>query len=436
VTDPDALVVGAGPAGSIAALVLARAGLRVHLVDRARFPRPKLCGDTLNPGSLAILDSLHSGLRAPVSGGAEPGSSARRPQTEVRSPELERGSLANLVRERALPITGMMVTGPNGACVTADYPGALRGAAITRASFDLLLIEAAVEAGVHFDHGLSVRAPIVAADGTRIEGAHAASPRAGHALRARIVIAADGRASRLASALKLSAFAAKPRRWAFGAYFTDVAGMSARGEMHVRPDGYIGMAPLPDRLTNVCVVRELSHHDHSAAIDQRRVIADAVRADAILRDRFAQSRQVSDVTVLGPLAVQSSASGCAGLLLAGDAAGFVDPMTGDGLRFALRGGVLAAEAALCELASGAPAFRALHARRVREFSRKWQINRALRALVGSPRGVQMAALIASHWGAPVRYLVGVAGDVALANATGADAEARSLLVDPVKAVTR
>jgi flavin-dependent dehydrogenase len=54
----DVAVCGAGPAGSIAALVLARAGARVMVFDRAAFPRDKLCGDTLNPGALAILDRL------------------------------------------------------------------------------------------------------------------------------------------------------------------------------------------------------------------------------------------------------------------------------------------------------------------------------------------------------------------------------------------
>ena len=56
-TMTDVLICGAGPAGAIAALVLARAGVRVRLLDRARFPREKLCGDTLNPGALAMLSA-------------------------------------------------------------------------------------------------------------------------------------------------------------------------------------------------------------------------------------------------------------------------------------------------------------------------------------------------------------------------------------------
>src|SRR5438093_1285007 len=54
----DVLIAGAGPAGSMAALVLARHGARVLIVDREIFPRDKLCGDTLNPGALALLASL------------------------------------------------------------------------------------------------------------------------------------------------------------------------------------------------------------------------------------------------------------------------------------------------------------------------------------------------------------------------------------------
>ena len=96
-----------------------------------------------------------------------------------------------------------------------------------------------------------------------------------------------------------------------------------------------------------------------------------------------------------------------------DAAGFVDPMTGDGLRFALRGGELAAEAALRELATGAAACVSLQAARAKEFGSKWRLNRGLRALASSPRSVAFAASLSKQWQAPVRTLVRLAGDVSL-----------------------
>ena len=89
-------------------------------------------------------------------------------------------------------------------------------------------------------------------------------------------------------------------------------------------------------------------------------------------------------------------------------------MTGDGLRFALRGGELAAEAALRELESGVAACQHLRAARAREFAGKWRANRVLRSLVASPRGVALAAAVAARWTAPVRLLIGIAGDVHLA----------------------
>ena len=127
-----------------------------------------------------------------------------------------------------------------------------------------------------------------------------------------------------------------------------------------------------------------------------------------------QAGRSSPVVTLGPLAVEVSAAGAPGLLLAGDAAGFVDPMTGDGLRFALRGGELAAEAALYELETGFPAHHRLLAARTREFSGKWRINRALRSLVASPQAVSLAATVAGRWSTPVEWLIGMAGDVSLA----------------------
>ena len=385
------LVVGAGPAGTIAARQLAVAGVRVRILDRATFPRDKLCGDTLNPGCMAMLERLDSGV-------------------------------AMCIRARSHVIHGMTVTGPGGARVAADYPFKLTGASLMRRDLDHWLLESAVAAGAQFDSGVVVKAPILV-DGHSRHPRHVRHPQvvAGvrvlcggreHDIRARVVIAADGRASRLATALALSRFAKSPQRWAYGAYFSGVDGLTAHGEMHIRADGYVGVAPLPDSVANVCAVRSRAHL--AAGQDADRVITQPVSADPGLAQRFVRAQRISDVTVLGPLSVDSSAPGCPGLLLAGDAAGFVDPMTGDGLRFAIRGGELAARAALAELESGVPAFEQLRAWRVREFTGKWRINRTLRTLVESPRALWWAARAAQVWPAPVTHLIGVAGDVTVA----------------------
>lgn len=389
-SDFDVIVVGAGPAGTIAARQLATAGVRVRLIDRATFPRDKLCGDTLNPGCLAMLSRLDA-------------------------------SVAGRVRARALETTGITVTGPGGATVSTDYPDGLCGAALMRRDLDQWLLEAAVRAGARFDPGVSVHAPIVVPlagrpfmgrQPSRVVGVRVKYGRGEHDLRSPVVIAADGRASRLGTALQLSRFTKSPQRWAFGAYFTDVDGMTTHGEMHVRAEGYLGVAPLPGGIANVCVVRPRPHL--VAGQSPERLIARSIAKDPVLAARFARARRVTDVAVLGPLAVEATAAGCPGMLLAGDAAGFVDPMTGDGLRFAIRGGELAARAALAELDTNVPAFRQLGAWRMREFTAKWRINRALRALVGSPHGLSWAALAARAWSAPVEHLVGIAGDIKLA----------------------
>ena len=377
------LVIGGGPAGSAAAVTLARAGARVRVIDRAVFPRHKLCGDTLNPGALSILDRL---------------------------------GIGDDVRACALPISGMTVTGP-GAEVSADYPDGLRGMSVTRRCLDQLLLNAAADAGASVETGVGISEPVI--DKDRVVGVRLAT-RGGDVLRAPIVIAADGRGSRLAGRVNLSSYASTPRRWAFGAYFANVTRMSARGEMHIRRGAYIGVAPLPGGLTNVSVVLDnvlagrVQKDAPYGKTDQQTIVRRALSADAVLRDRFAAATQVSPVTVLGPLAVNARAAGCPGLLLAGDAAGFVDPMTGDGLRFALRGGELAAHAALDELASGRPGYARLAALRRREFSGKWRINRALRVMVGSPGAVGLASLVSNWWSGPVEYLIQLAGDVGLA----------------------
>jgi flavin-dependent dehydrogenase len=109
--------------------------------------------------------------------------------------------------------------------------------------------------------------------------------------------------------------------------------------------------------------------------------------------------------------VESTGRAVDGLLVAGDAAGFIDPMTGDGLHFAVRDAELVAQTAMEILAEGwAGAHRRLAARRARAFGIKRQLNRGLRAVVGSPGAVGVTGALVARFPGVIRKLVCVAGD--------------------------
>ena len=375
----DVLVIGAGPAGSIAATVLARAGVRVRLIDRATFPRDKLCGDTINPGALRAL---------------------------------ERQGLAARVRSLGSPLDGMRLTGEGGVDVSGRYPRGLQGRALTRRVLDGELLEAAIQAGAEFNEGTAARRPLVrdAGGGSLVGGAIIGTERGERELPATVTIACDGRRSAVAFHLGLSRHPRRPRRWAIGVYYDGVADVSSFGEMHVRDDRYVGMTALPGGLVNVCLVRRSwqGDGDHS---EPGAIVADAIARDAELRERFAGARPVSRPIVLGPLAVDTVHPWADGLLMAGDAAGFIDPITGDGLRFAIRGGQLAAEAALRALEHGWPGVHQWLLRaRQREFGTKWRFNRAVRRLVDSRRALAAARIGARLWPSLIRNAVLYAGD--------------------------
>ena len=209
----DVAVVGGGPAGALAALLLARRGWQVRLFDRARFPRPKLCGDTLNPGALAVL--------------------AR---------HLDLAPLAAMGH----PIRGMRSAGPAASPCAAPIPTASPAWAIARADLDAWLLAAAARAGVggvRSGRGRSVRRspagrstgvrrPIARRGRGRIQRGWSSPPTA--APRRSRPVSAWPRPPR------------QPRRWAIGAYLTGVTGVRADyGEMHVRRGRYLGIAPMP-----------------------------------------------------------------------------------------------------------------------------------------------------------------------------------------------
>jgi flavin-dependent dehydrogenase len=376
----DVIVAGAGPAGSVAALVLARAGARVVVVDREAFPRDKLCGDTLNPGAVALIRSL----------GLGPGP-----------------------LDHARPLRGMRVSGP-GASIRATYGDGHAGLAIRRRDLDGWLLERAIAAGARFEGGLTVRRALVDETGGQptVRGlvlATRGDARHVHRMPALVTLAADGRRSAVARSLGLATHPAAGRRWAFGTYATGVADAEDMGEMHLRRGFYLGIAPVSDGVCNVCVVTGPRPAGRTPEDVMRRAIA----GDAELAARLDGAAFIEPVRVLGPLAVDVAMPGAPGLLLAGDAAGFVDPMTGDGLHLAMQSALLAAEAARLALERGVfdGAVDELARRRRAAIGGKIRFNRVLRALSSSPAALRLAARGATLAPGLVRAAVRYAGDV-------------------------
>jgi flavin-dependent dehydrogenase len=341
-----------------------------------------LCGDTVNPGTLALLRRLN---------------------------------MADRLDARGLPVSGMIVTGADGVSVETSYPGGLQGRAMVRRELDWSLLQQATAAGAEFEPCVSVRRAIVQDDAIGSVGGVIVNDD--RPIRARVVIAADGRHSTLAFGLGLARHPEHPRRWAIGAYFENVEQRPLFGEMHVRRGGYIGVASIPGGLTNVCLVKPWAAPEHATTAgettfrDPEALLRRELARDPLLRERFSGARLVTPPVVLGPLAVDVRPHAIPGLLLAGDAAGFIDPMTGDGLRFAVRGGELAAQAARQALANG---WTGVHARlaqaRRREFAGKWRFNRTLRTLVSFPAAVRVGAAVALVAPAALRAVVRHAGD--------------------------
>jgi geranylgeranyl reductase family protein len=383
----DVVVVGAGPAGSATALLAARAGASVLLLDRARFPREKPCSEYLSPAATPLLERLDPAL----------------------VPEIERAAPGRLY--------GMRVVAPDGTDAVGRFAANHRfpspapyGYALPRSRLDALLVEAAVRAGAQIEESSAVEELLY--DQGAVGGV-VSRARAGGAFRrvhrARVVVGADGLRSVVARRLGLRR-SSYPARLAFTAHYTGVGGMGDVGEMHIGRPGYVGMGPIGDGVTTVALVLPVSAaRSHAAALRRDEGLRQALDTFPRLRGRFAGAVLAREVLVTGPFAQWSrhAVAPGGGALLVGDAADFFDPFTGQGLYSALRGAELAAAALTDALATGgggrgplpAAALDPYRAARRRAFSGKWLLERLIGIGVGwEPLARRVVGRLARHPG--------------------------------------
>ena len=388
-TRAQVIVVGAGPAGSSTAWHLARRGIDVLVLDRARFPRDKPCAEYLSPEASRLLDTM--------------------------------GALGACEGAGAAQLTGMTVRAPNGAVLRGDFAAAHgfrgfrdRGLALRRTVLDGILLERATTAGVNVVEGERVTGLVRNARGA-VVGVEVLDARGQAAeRRADIVVGADGLRSVVARRLGLARARRRPRRIAMIAHYRGVVGIGSYGEMHVERDGYAGLADVGGGITNVAVVAP-------AARVKRAAQAPAAFFDAWLAAhphvgaRLAGAERVDAVRATGPFAHHARRAWARGAALVGDAADFYDPFTGEGIYAALRGGELVAPHIASALEAHSPsdadaALAAYDAERRRTFAGKWRIERLVALAVAVPALMNRAAATLGQRKDMADLFVGVAGD--------------------------
>jgi len=342
--DADVIVVGAGPTGASAAFHCASAGLDVLLLDKASFPRDKICGDGLTPRAVAEL--VRMGL-----------------------PTREQDGW---IRNKGLRVIGgghrLELPWPE----ISSYPS--YGLAKARMSFDHTLVEHARAAGAKVHERTSVTGPVRDERTGRILGVTArpvddAGKRAGDDVvyRAPVVIAADGVSARLATGMGLKKRDDRPMGVAVRTYFRtprhDDPWMESwlelwdgePGRSNLMP-GYGWIFSLGDGTANVGL-GSVSSTAAATKVDYKTLFA-AWMKNAPAEWEFTEDNQLAPVRGAAlPMGFNRGPLYGNGLMLAGDAAGMVSPFNGEGIAYGLQAGRVAADAIAQGLARGTAAGR-------------------------------------------------------------------------------
>jgi menaquinone-9 beta-reductase len=357
VSEPrNVVVVGGGPAGSATALLLARAGVEVRIVERARFPRRKVCGEYLNAGAVEALDRL---------------------------------GLLDAVKAAAAPLHGVRLVAAGAPPVV--LPFRRPALACARDVLDAIVLDAARAAGAVVEHA---RAEDVIVDEGWVAGVMVRTESGElEERRAAYTVGADGSGSFVARCCALVKRPPRTARYAVGGHYEGFAGLDGHVEMYVGGGAYFALNPLSEVCANVMVVvpkerlSEWSRDVDAGVGGAAAALGRGVRS-------FENVTRIGARMAMGPLANGRRVAYQADAVLVGDAAGFLDPFTGQGVYLALAGAERAADAILGALRTGGSRFETLerYARwRARDVAWRARLSKAVALLVDVPVLARRAA---------------------------------------------
>lgn len=386
-TQPSVIIVGAGPAGSVLAGLLARYNVDTLLLDKATFPRQKTCGDYLNPGTVRLLTQL--------------------------------GLLTLVCEAGAQRLWGMTVASPDGTTFRAKFPAVVGShtspfaLSIPRATLDGVLLEWAQESGARCVEGF--RATDLIWENEQVCGVTGIGPKGWETYRGQIVVGADGRDSMVARRLGLRQPHPTLHRTALVAYYEGPAELVDYGLISIGVRSYCILNPIGKRLVNASIVVDhglvrgwMGHIDELFDVMFQEFPL-AVRA-------LSDTQRAGPIRCLGPLAFRASRNAKAGALLIGDAAGFYDPFTGEGVGRALASAEFAAREITSGLSEGE--HRLTEARLTRfdrrqraAFKSRTRLSVTLQTIIRHPLTANLVARLLRRRQSVADLVLGVVGDL-------------------------
>ena len=379
----DIIIIGGGPAGTSAALFLEKKGYHIALLDQARFPRDKVCGEFISPAAdniffeLGILDSI-----------------------EALNPKR---------------LNGVVVSAYERSYLQVDYPFSLDGRAMTslsveRSILDNLMLNQVRNSKVNLMEGFKVTDLL-------FEGDNVCGVR-GHdeaKTRFNIKAKAGGRNSISLRRLNLRRASFGEGRTALAAHWEGVKVDERYCYMHISHPGYTGIAPVGcSRANVVLVVRK----DCLAGVDVEKFFRRTVLENQLRRNILGAGAPAEKVRVVDSLAYSVKKPKSGGLHLVGDATGFVDPLTGEGIYLALRSSQLAVgviESAFDGSDFSKRQFQIYDRMRRKEFKEKTMLSKILQCLIYSPSLCDRVVKTLATQKELSGLLVGVTGDYIPAN---------------------
>lgn len=309
----DVIVVGAGPGGCSTAYNLSRYKYDVLLVDKASFPRDKICGDSILPRSLQVLNRM--------------------------------GLLEKIEQNNFRKNTGVIMSSPNYNMIRGDIPKVDEMHdylyVIPRRIFDNILLDHVKDTGARTLEGFCV-------DGLIFEEGRVAGIKGpeGLEVRSKVVVGADGVHSKVAQSAGLFRKDSNHEAVCVRAYFDGVEGLEDYIEIHCDPmvlPGYGWIFPMGGTRANVGLGFLLTHVKKKDK-NIRQIFYSFLSENPNVRKKLKNARMIGELKGW-PERFGSMAKNCYsdGVLLVGDAACFIDPGSGEGIYYALRSGELAAE---------------------------------------------------------------------------------------------